>query len=132
MGKGPCDGYGNLPQSTIRETIKNEESIDPGTRELVLCNTIKKPTPSVAKDAKHGWWAVGRYFYGFYDTRLFTKEAVPEADGFDGSSQIHQIYGLCEAADTARREGPVWVAVRTAANEILERKVPDEGRVWYP
>lgn len=108
MGKGPCDGYGNLPQSTTREAIKNENLLDPGTRELVLFNAIQKPTPGVAKQAKHGWWAAGRYFYGFYDTRLFTKEAVPESDGFDGSSLIHQICGLCEAAETARREGPIW------------------------
>ena len=36
-------------------------------------------------------------------------KAVPEADGFDGSMQIHQVCGLCEAAETARREGPIWV-----------------------
>lgn len=109
MGKGPCDGYGNVPPSTVRSAIADGKLIEPGTRELVLFNAVNKRAPSTAKTLKHGWWAAGRIFYGFYDTRLFTKEAVPEADGFDGSAKIHQVVGLSEAAETARREGPIWV-----------------------
>ena len=93
MGKGPCDGYGNLPPTTIRNAIGDGELIDPGTRELVLFNAIKKPTPSVAKAQKHGWWAASKIFYGFYDTRLFTKEVR--------SLNLTQHRSLCRRHTTA-------------------------------
>lgn len=109
MGKGPCEGYGNVLPSTVGSAVADGKLIDPGTRELVLFNAVNKQAPSTPKTLKHGWWAVGRFFNGFYDTRLFTKEAVPEADGFDGSAKIHQVVGLSEAAETAQREGPIWV-----------------------
>ena len=48
-GKNICDGYSNVPTSSIRLAIQGEELIDPETRELVLCLATKKQAPSTLK-----------------------------------------------------------------------------------
>jgi hypothetical protein len=55
-GKNICDGYSNVPTSSIRLAIQREELINPGTRELVLCLATKKQAPSTLKGLKAGWW----------------------------------------------------------------------------
>ena len=46
---------------------------------FLIFNAKRCPVPSVPKDEKHGWWAAEGYIWAFYDTALFTKQAVPEA-----------------------------------------------------
>lgn len=40
--------------------------------------------------------APGRYIYAFYDTRVFTKLAVPDATSFKGGQSYHRFIGLSE------------------------------------
>jgi hypothetical protein len=106
-GKGPSDGYNNLPTTAIASGLKAGELLDPGTRDLVLFLAKRCPTPSVAKASKKGWWAAESYIWAFYDTALFTKKAVPEAEGYAGSMEHHQHVGLCADKETAERDGPL-------------------------
>ena len=48
------------------------------------------------REGRHGWEAVGRYIYAFYDTAKFTKFAVPDATSFKGCQAHHRFIGLCE------------------------------------
>ena len=41
--------------------------------------------------------------------RVFTASRVPEAEGFDGSSQMHAIYGRSVAPEAAKIDGPLIV-----------------------
>ena len=45
----------------------------------------------------------------YYDTRLFTASRVPPATGFNGSSEIHSLYGLCKDTQAAQLDGPLKV-----------------------
>ena len=45
----------------------------------------------------------------YYDTALFTKKAVPEAEGYSGSMENHCHVGLCKDTETAERDGPLQV-----------------------
>ena len=68
-----------------------------------------KHGPRISGPEKEGWWAADGYVYLYYDTRLFTGSRVPKAKGFDGSSQIHALYGLSDARQTAQTDGPLRV-----------------------
>jgi hypothetical protein len=63
-GKNICDGYSNVPTSSIRLAIAGHHLIDPGTRELVLYLAANKQSPSTLKGVKAGWWAATRIFWG--------------------------------------------------------------------
>ena len=105
MGKGPPDGYNNMPRLAVGAALRSGELINPGTRELVVYCAIHKPTPSTAKAWKHGWWAADDFVWAFYDTALFTKTAVPEALGYNGSRENHRHVGMCRDVETAHRDG---------------------------
>ena len=49
------------------------------------------------------------YIWAYYDTALFTKKAVPEAEGYSGSMENHCHVGLCKDTETAERDGPLQV-----------------------
>ena len=49
--------------------------------------------PTGAKSFKEGWWAIERIFYGFFQHSKFTALAVPKADGFNGSHDVHMFAG---------------------------------------
>ena len=106
-GKGPSDGYNNVPRHAVGSGLKAGELIDPGTRELVHFLAKRCASPSVAKANKQGWWAAEGYIWAYYDTALFTKKAVPEAEGYTGSMENHQHVGLCTDKETAERDGPL-------------------------
>ena len=106
-GKGPSDGFNKVATHGVKAGLLANELIDPGTRELVVYLAKRCATPSKAKASKHGWWGAEGYIWAFYDTALFTKKAVPEADGYTGSKDMHQHVGLCEAKETAERDGPL-------------------------
>ena len=108
-GKGPSDGYNNVPQHGVKGALRAGELLNPGTRELVTFLSKRCQSPSVAKAFKHGWWAAEGYIWAYYDTALFTKKAVPEAEGYTGSMANHQHVGLCRAAETAELDGPLQV-----------------------
>ena len=105
-GKGPSDGYNNVPRHAVVAGLKANELLDPGTRELVYYLAKRCSSPSVAKANKQGWWAAEGYIWAYYDTALFTKAAVPEAEGYAGSKENHQHVGLCKDKETAERDGP--------------------------
>lgn len=108
-GKGACDGVSNVVSHAVREAQKAGHLLDPGTRELILYLAQHKQTPAVAKLRKDGWWTVGRIFWGFYDTKLFTQSRVPPAKGFDGSATKHEIIGCSRDKDKAMRDAPLMV-----------------------
>ena len=81
-GKGPSDGYNNVPKLAVKGGLLAGELLNPGTRDLVIFNAKRCAQPSVPKEEKHGWWAAEGYIWAYYDTALFTKKAVPEAEGF--------------------------------------------------
>ena len=89
--------------------LKNGELLNPGTRDLVTFLAQRCRTPSVAKEKKHGWWAAEGYIWAYYDTALFTKKAVPEAEGYSGSMENHCHIGMCKDKETAERNGPLQV-----------------------
>ena len=108
-GKGPCDGYGNVPKHALKHAIESGALINPGTRELVLYMAEHKVEPSIPKARKKGWEAVDRYFCGFIDTARFTKAAVPDADSWRGSKKAHEYHGRCADRQRAESVGPLQV-----------------------
>lgn len=108
-GKGGCDAVSNVLASTVHNALINEELLDPSTRELVHFMARHKPGPSIEGTNKQGWWATDEYVFVYYDTKLFTPSRVPPADGFDGSSQMHAIYGRSVATEAATIDGPIHV-----------------------
>ena len=86
-GKNICDALSNLPSNAITEAIRS------------------RATPAVAKSFKEGWWAIERIFYGFFQHSKFTALAVPKADGFNGSHDVHMFAGDCKDAAAARKMG---------------------------
>jgi hypothetical protein len=108
-GKGPSDGYNNVPRHGVAAGLLNGELLNPGTHDLIRFLARQCATPSVAKDKKHGWWGAEGYIWAYYDTALFTKKAVPEAEGYSGSMENHCHVGLCTDPETAERYGPLQV-----------------------
>ncbi|EOD31043.1 hypothetical protein EMIHUDRAFT_203121 [Emiliania huxleyi CCMP1516] len=76
-----------------------------GSRNVVLYLAKARATPAVAKSFKEGWWAIERIFYGFFQHSKFTALAVPKADGFNGSHDVHMFAGDCKDAAAARKDG---------------------------
>jgi hypothetical protein len=108
-GKGPSDGFNNVPKLAVKGGLLAGQLLNPGTRDLVTYCARRCPLPSVSKAEKHGWWAAEGYIWAYYDTALFTKKVVPEAEGYAGSMVNHQHVGLCRDPETAEREGPLQV-----------------------
>ena len=93
----------------VKAGLQAGELLNPGTRELVHFLAKRCSSPSVAKANKHGWWTAEGYIWAYYDTALFTKKSVPEAEGYAGSMENHQHIGLCRDKETAERDGPLQV-----------------------
>lgn len=108
-GKGPCDGYSNVPKHALRHAIESGALINPGTRELVLYMAEHKPYPSIPKERKNGWEAVDRFLWGYIDTSRFTKTVVPDADSWKGSKSSHEYHGCCVDRRRAESDGPLQV-----------------------
>ena len=80
------------------------------TRALALYMAEHKQQPSVAKADKGGWEAPESYYYGYFDTRLFTKAAVPDAEGFKDCRKHNVFMGMSKDPDKAERDGPLRCA----------------------
>ena len=106
-GKGPSDGFNNVPKHGVKGGLLAGELLNPGTRDLVTFCARRCPTPHQAKESKHGWWAAEGYIWAFYDTALFTKAVVPDAEGYAGSMENHFHVGLCSDRETAELDGPL-------------------------
>ena len=106
-GKGGCNGASNVVPAVVHNALINEELLDPTTRELIIFMAQRKHGPSIDGTDKQGWWAADEYVWVYYDTKLFTAPRVPPADGFDGSSQMHAIYGRAVATEAATINGPI-------------------------
>jgi hypothetical protein len=88
---------------------------------LVVYLAKRCATPSVAKEVKHGWWAADGYIWAYYDTSLFTKKAVPEAEGYVGSMENHCHVGMSKDPETTERDGPlqvrgIWCGCQSCVN----------------
>ena len=68
-GKGPSDGYNNVPRHAVAAGLRANELLDPGTRELVTYLAKRCPSPSVAKALKQGWWAAEGYIWAYSTTQ---------------------------------------------------------------
>ena len=106
-GKAGYDAMGNVPKKAMEAAIEQQLVLNPSTRELVLFLAEHKPRPEQAKEEKSGWEAVDRYFWGYMDTRHFTKFTVPESEGFKGSKSYHEFVGMCKVAEEAEKNGPL-------------------------
>jgi hypothetical protein len=106
-GKNICDGAGCIPAHALKSGIKNGAEIMPGPRGAVVFMAESHPAPTVPKEKKHDWWAFDRIFYGYYELDLFTKDAVPEAVGFSGSSKCHDFIGLSTDTSIIGNEAPL-------------------------
>ena len=105
---GATDGEGNVPNFALKAAIETGALVRPGTRELVMYLADHRRRPSVAQEAKSGWQASTKYFWGFFDTSRFTKGRVPdcEARGW-GCHDQHVYAGLCADRQRAERDGPL-------------------------
>ena len=113
-GKSGCDGNSNGPKFTIKAGIKaGTLMLDPGTRDLVLFLAQHKCYPSIPKSKKRGWEAVGRIFYGFMNTDLFSRFKVPEAKGWKDCRGDAFYAG--HNADRALAEKGGWMQARKLA-----------------
>ena len=106
-GKNICDAaLSNLPSNAITEAIRSGDFIFSGSPNVVLDLAKARATPAVARSFKEGWWAIERIFYGFFQ---FTALAVPKADGFNGSHDVHMCMhmyaGDCRMRPPRRRMG---------------------------
>lgn len=107
-GKNVTDAIANIIHAESRAAVARGDLQEPSTRQLVLHHALHKQTPSTCKLGKQsGWWAVDRIFWCYYDTKLFTKQAVPTAKGFKGSHAMHQFVGRCSDQEKAQRDGPL-------------------------
>ena len=105
-GKNICDAaLSNLPSNAITEAIRSGDFIFSGSPNVVLDLAKARATPAVARSFKEGWWAIERIFYGFFQHSKFTALAVPKADGFNGSHDVHMFAGDCKDAAAARKDG---------------------------
>ena len=96
-GKGGCDGNSVPIAAALSQAIKDGRlGPEPGPRNMVLFLAINRPEPSTPKAQKRGWEAIGRIFYGYMDFKLFTKWAMPDADGakFEGSKSCSFFCGM--------------------------------------
>ena len=104
-GKNICDvALSNLPSNAITEAIRSGDFIFSGSRNLVLDLAKARATPAVAGSFKESWWAIERIFDGFFQHSI-TALAVPKADGFNGSHDVHMFAGDCKDAAAARKMG---------------------------
>lgn len=95
-GKSACDGNSNTISHAIKAAIEHKLlGPNPGTRQLVLYLAKHKPLTLIPKSDKRGWEAIGRIFYGFMNTDLFTKTIIPDTDGskFTDSTKHHSFVG---------------------------------------
>ena len=109
-GKNICDSLSNIILAALRSAVANGEIVDAGTHALVLWLAEHRQLPSISKLKKEGWWAVDEIYYGYYDPVRFTKLAVPNAKGFNGSASKHRFVSTSVDAQTAQRQGPVQVS----------------------
>lgn len=109
-GKSGCDGFSNVPTHAMQDAIKTGTMLNPTTREMVLYLAENKQEPSIPKHKKRGWEAADRFFYGYMDSRLFTKFAVPDAvaSGW-GSKMFGEKVGMCADPSRAEKDGPLHV-----------------------
>ena len=111
-GKSGCDGNSNGPKYTVAAGIKaGTLMLDPGTRDLVLFLAQHKLCPSIPKSKKRGWEAVGRIFYGYMNTDLFSKFKVPEASGWKGCRD-DAFYAGHNANHSLSGKGKRWMQAR--------------------
>ena len=74
----------------------------------VFLGIVILQAPSIPKRLKKGWEAVDRYFFGFMDSKLFTRFAVPDAEAKGwGSKKVGEKVGLCTDKAKAEKEGPL-------------------------
>jgi hypothetical protein len=121
-GKNICDALANVIQAALQSAIQNQSIIDPGTRALVLWLAENRQEPSVAKVKKDGWWAIGEIYYGYFDVARFTKLAVPDAKGFNGSATRHRFVStVVEDPEKVERDGPIDVSTAFCGCERCSR-----------
>ena len=79
---GATDGNGNVPTFALKSAMESGALLHPGTRDLVLFLADNRRAPSVAQEAKGGWGAATKYFWGYMnsDTAKFSKRAVPDCE----------------------------------------------------
>ena len=111
---GATDGNGNVPTFALKSAIESGALLHPGTRDLVLFLADHRRAPSVAQEAKDGWGAATKYFWGYMDTAKFSKRAVPDCEARGWSCHDQHVYvGLC--ADRQRRTSRArWAAAHRA------------------
>jgi hypothetical protein len=105
-GKGPCDGNSNTPVLAIKHAIQHKlMGPNPGTQQLEHFLAHHKPYTTTPKSEKRGWEAIGRIFYGFMNTDLFTKTVVADADGskFTHSTKHHSFVGRHSSAQVLEK-----------------------------
>jgi hypothetical protein len=109
-GKSGCDGNSNTPVIALKQAINHGVlGPSPGIQQLVRWLAINKPHPTTSKLQKRGWESIEKIFYGYIDTKLITKWAMPDADGskFEGSKSCSFFSGVCTDATRAEKYGPV-------------------------
>ena len=96
----------NTVRATARYSVLGPS---PGIQQLVRWLAINKPETATPKSQKRGWEAIEQIFYGYIDTKLITKWAMPDADGskFEGSKSCSFFNGVCMDAMRAAKDGPV-------------------------
>jgi|TARA_B110001469_G_scaffold89753_1_gene85184 hypothetical protein len=105
---GATDGNGNVPTFALKSAIESGALLHPGTRDLVLFLADHRRAPSVAQEAKDGWGAATKYFWGYMDTAKFSKRAVPDCEARGWSCHDQHVYvGLCADRQRAERDGPL-------------------------
>ena len=92
-------------RSLRQSGIRSGDFIFSGSRNLVLDLAKARATPAGAGACKESWWAIERIFDGFFQHSKFTALAVPKADGFNGSHDVHMFAGDCKDAAAARKMG---------------------------
>lgn len=109
-------------EPTYADELVPQSIIDPGTRALVLWLAENRQEPSVAKVKKDGWWAIGEIYYGYFDVAHFTKLAVPDAKGFNGSATRHRFVStVVEDPEKVERDGPIDVSTAFCGCERCSR-----------
>lgn len=109
-GKGVYDGLGNMIKMIANELGRLAVMILPGARAFVMALAKHYPDPSKVKNQKSGYWKVDKFAYAYYDKSRFTRSRIPDAGAFAGSSKVHMSIGLCQDADKALRDGPLYVS----------------------
>ena len=104
-GKCQCDGLSNVPKHLIQNAMKNNKTIDHGTRNLVLFLAKEHKPPTEKRPL---YWSIDHYVFGYYDHNDFDLIGeCPRATAFHGCRKVHACVGLAED-DNAKLRGPVW------------------------